>query len=144
MSEILKPPQSIAIVQRLFYQNEQLRGMPFMDRIRLTPGKGVLFFGLDNEYQVPTKVTQQEFVMLLSEFNLRLQLAALLEKNTGSLLLTQGSADLSWGINKQVPRSERIITNTVQNSQFLAVWGENQSEALQQLYEYENLQASRN
>jgi hypothetical protein len=61
MSEILKPPQSIAIVQRLFYQNEQLRGMPFMDRIRLTPGKGVLFFGLDNEYHGPDAGTAGAF-----------------------------------------------------------------------------------
>lgn len=115
-----------------------------MDRIKLTPGKGVLFFGLNNEYKVPTMVTQQEFVILLSEFNFRLKLAALIEQNTGSLFLTQGSRDSSLGINKQTPPSKRIITNTVQNSQFLAIWGENQRETFKYLYEYEKIQASRN
>lgn len=115
-----------------------------MERIRLTPGTGVFFFGLDNEYKKPTMVTQEDFVILFREFNLRLNLAALLEKNTGSLFLTQGSRKKSWGINKQSPISDRIFMIDSQSSQFLAIWGENQRETFKYLYEIEKIQASRN
>lgn len=138
MSEILRPVPH-ALVARFIYGDDKKQYVVSANQFPLTPGSGIVFLGEEDTTSDAYSFEQSEL-----EYTLRhiqpgtLQLLTLLDQNTGSLFMTRGTQQESWGINKNVPREKRVIGFDLGRLQFAGIWGESKeevSETLRQLQE---------
>ncbi len=144
MSEILRPVPH-ALIARFIYGDETKKYAVSANQYPLTPGNGIVFVGEEDKTSDAYSFEQSEL-----EYTLRhiqpgtLQLMTLLDQNTGSLFMTRGTPEQSWGINKDVPREKRFVGFELGRLQFAGIWGESIDEVQETLRALQELRRGMN
>ncbi|MCR4264517.1 MAG: hypothetical protein NUV98_07450 [Candidatus Roizmanbacteria bacterium] len=136
---------SHAIIGRFVYGQES-SSVEKVDQYDLEPGSVLIFTGTaeDPERASDPMSGRQDSLedMLQQVMDVRehIQIIAVLDQNTGGLLITDGTEDNSYGINAQVPPEGRVIAANFGRTAYCIIWGESRSETTHTLRQ---LQAQR-
>lgn len=137
------PIRGYAIVERTVWSEDLVNGVQ-TDRYELFPGSVLMFTGT---YEDPTRAVaprsgkQDELVESLEAAILNrelIQAIVILDQNTGSLLVTDGSQENSWGLSSEFPRERRHFSLDSDNQTFSFTWGESQQEVEDSLRELQS------
>ncbi|MBU2592259.1 MAG: hypothetical protein ABH867_03605 [Patescibacteria group bacterium] len=127
------PIRSHTIVNRFVY-GEGSTNSTRVDRYDLVLGSVLIFTGTKETPNrvVPPRKGEQDTIkqmleVIVSNHEL-VQVAVILDQNTGGLLVTDGTPEKSWGIDLTTLPEDRCFSLGCGNQSFTFIWGESKQE----------------